>query len=109
MNYDPGWWKAAFQIATFVFSILVIVATAGNWYFGRREEATRERVRASQREEDQSQLRRMEASINELVAKGRLSRQDANKLLEVIISEQMPPMKEKLQVEIKKVQPEKKP
>ncbi len=108
MSCDPSWWKAAFQIATFVFSFLVILSTAGNWYFGRLQEAARDAERVKQRQEDQSRLTRMEAGINDLVAQGRLSRQDANRLIQVILSDQMT-LEDKVQVEIKKVLPEKKP
>ncbi len=108
MSYDPGWWKAAFQVAVFVFGVLIIVCTAGNWYFGRREEAAREALRAKQREEDRSRLTRMEAGINTLVAQGRLSRQDANKLLQVVLSEQFT-LGDKVQLELRNAQPENTP
>ena len=108
MNYDPGWLKAGFQVATFVLSILVIIGTAGSWYFGRRDEAAREAVREKQRAEAQNQLSRIEGAIKELVAKGKLSRQDANKLIQVIMSEQLS-LKESVQVEVKKAPPDNKP
>ncbi len=108
MIQDPGWWKLAFQVAIYLFAILLAVANLGSWHFGRLEEAARERERAKQREEERGRLTRIEAGVNDLVAQGRLSRQDANRLLQVVISEQMT-LGEKLQVEIKRGQPEKKP
>jgi hypothetical protein len=65
MSYDPGWWKAAFQVAAIVLSILIGICTLGSWYFGRREAAATADAREKQRPEDRDRLKRMEAALND--------------------------------------------
>jgi hypothetical protein len=108
MSHDPGWWKAGFQNATYVFSGMIIACNAISSHFGKQEEPVKEGARAKQREEEQCRLTRIEAGINQLVAQGRLSRPDANRLLQVMLSDQLT-MEDKVQVELGKAQPENKP
>ncbi len=87
---DPGWRKNAFQGLIFFGSFLVLLGTLGHWYFGDQQDKAKERT-ARQREESLTKrLEAIQAGINELVAQGRLSKQDAQRLLQITLTDTLP-------------------
>jgi hypothetical protein len=109
MSCNPGWWKAVCQVPVHVLSGLVILATAGIWYFGRREDKKKEPLQkqedAEKERRQNERFERMEAGISELVTLGQISREDANKGLHIVVGERVL-LREKMQVEIGKGQQE---
>jgi len=122
---DPAWWKSASQVLVFAASALAGLGAIGGWYFGRlddhiKEQAARGReaalsaqvdelLRSNGRLESQSaglgqKLEAVRAGIEELVSRGQLSRQDAQRLLHVIISESLS-LQEELKTEVRRGMP----
>ncbi|MDP9144761.1 MAG: hypothetical protein M3N43_08720 [Actinomycetota bacterium] len=126
---DPAWWKSASQVLVFAASAVAGAGAGAGWYFGRVDDQVKERA-ARQRETALSaqvsellqsngrleshnaalslKVEAIHAGINELVSRGRLSRQDAQKLIHVIISESLS-LQENLQVELKRGTPGSRP